>query len=104
MASSLLKSSERHDYLVSECNYLFLQLPENEYILHDLGLRIVVKHTINSERGAFCEFKKIKIEGLSTDPIDFWDDIKLEKMYSKLCLIITRLYEMEINLQNRLVW
>lgn len=103
MASSLLKNSERHNYLVSECNYLLLQLPENEYILHDLGLRIVVKHAINSERGTSCGFKKIKIEGLSTDPIDLWDDIKLEKMYSKLCLIMTRLYEMATTLQHRLV-
>ena len=63
----------------------------------------MVKHTINSERGTFRGFKKIKIEGLSNDPIDFWDDIKLEKMYSKLCLIITRLYEMETTLQHRIV-
>ncbi|VFJ12717.1 hypothetical protein [Candidatus Nitrosocosmicus franklandus] len=93
MASSLLRSSERHKRLVTECNYLLLRLPINDYILHDMGLRIVVREQERPVRNGLEESKEIKIEGLSTGPIDYWDDFKLEKFYSKLTLILMNIYE-----------
>jgi hypothetical protein len=96
MASSLLRYSERHNFLVSECNYILYRLPENDYILHDMGLRIVVKNKAYSRRNTLAGNKIIKIDGLSTDPIDFWDDKKLEVFYSKLSLIMMRLYELTL--------
>jgi hypothetical protein len=95
MASPLLKSSERHYQLVTECNYLLLRLPINDYILHDMGLRIAVRGQENPKGNSSYEDKAIKIQGLSTDPIDFWDDYKLEKFYSKLSLILMIIYETE---------
>ncbi|HSA75123.1 MAG TPA: hypothetical protein VLE21_02935 [Candidatus Nitrosocosmicus sp.] len=95
MASPLLKSSERHYQLVAECNHLLLRLPRNDYILHDMGLRIVVRGQEKPKGNSSYENKTIKIQGLSTDPIDFWDDYKLEKFYSKLSLILMSIYETE---------
>ena len=95
MASSLQNSSHRHDQLVSECNYLLSRLPSNDYLLHDMGLRIVVSGQEKLKGNRLYENRAIKIEGLSTGPIDFWDDCKLEKLYSKLSLILMNIYEIE---------
>ena len=93
MTLPLLNSSERHFQLVTECNYLLFRLPSNDYILHDMGLRIVVRGQEKPQGINSYEHKAIKIQGLSTDPIDFWDDYKLEKFYSKLSLILMSIYE-----------
>jgi hypothetical protein len=95
MASSLLKRSERHGQLVFECNYLLARLPSNDYLLHDLGLRIIVRGQKKLKSNSLGDSKAIKIEGLSTGPIEFWDDHKLEKFYSKLSFILMSIYETE---------
>lgn len=95
MPSALTRNSNRHNFLVSQCNELFLQLPQGEYILHDMGLKLNVKDrkgdgTVTPELN-----RTVQIFGLSTDPIDYWDDTKLEKLYSKLSLLLMRLYEID---------
>ncbi len=98
MASSLLKNSDHHNQLVTECNNLLLKLPSDDYILHDMGLRIIVQTPQKKKGSKLSENKIIKIQGLSTDPIDFWSDYKLEKFYSKLSLILMLIYESKENL------
>ena len=93
MASSLLKNTEKHDRLVAQCNYLLLKLPGDDYILHDMGIRIIVEEQINEKGNKTSRHKTFKIQGLSTDPIDYWDDYKLERFYYKLSLILMKIYE-----------
>ena len=97
MTSTLAKKTIRHALLVSECNNLFLQLPSNEYLFHDLGLKIVISDSTESVNNGLHQKKMVRINGLSSDPIDYWDEIKLERMYSKLVYLLMRLYEMKIS-------
>lgn len=98
MASSLIRNSGKHNQLVAECNCLLLKLPSDDYILHDMGLRVIVQEQQKVNGIKLSGYKTIKIEGLSTDPIDFWDDYKLEKFYSKLSLLLMMIYERKENL------
>jgi hypothetical protein len=60
-----------------------------------MGVRIIVRGQKKLKSDSLSDSKAIKIEGLSTGPIDFWDDHKLEKFYSKLSLILMSIYETE---------
>ena len=93
MASSLLKNTEKHNRLVAQCNYLLSKLPGDDYILHDMGIRIIIQEHEKEKGDRVSRSKIIRIQGLSTDPIDYWDDRKLEKFYSKLSLILMKIYE-----------
>jgi len=93
MASSLLKNSDKHNHLVTECNNLLVKLPSDDYILHDMGVRIIVQPENKEKGNKLSKNRIIKIQGLSTDPIDYWDDYKLEKFYSKLSLVLMLIYE-----------
>ena len=97
MASSLLNSTKKHNQLVAHCNYLLLKLPGDDYILHDMGIRIIVEEQVNEKGNKTSRHKTFKIQGLSTDPIDYWDDNKLEKFHSKLSQILMMIYETEVN-------
>lgn len=97
MASTLAKKTIRHAILVSECNNLFLQLPSNEYLFHDLGLKIVITDSTESFKDGLHQKKSVRINGLSSDPIDYWDETKLERMYSKLVYLLMRLNEMKFS-------
>jgi hypothetical protein len=71
-------------YFVYECKSLLGKLPINdEYTIRDLGVKIVK------------EGKKIEILGLHSEPIDLWSSSRLETLYTKLVMILQRLYEIE---------
>lgn len=94
MAYTLSKNSSKHDFLVAQCDELFSKLPPNEYIFHDLGLKVEIDNFV-LKNGIIKRLKtNVKISGLSSDPIDYWDDVKLEKLYTKLAYLLMRLYEM----------
>ena len=97
MASSLLRNTEEHTRLVARCNYLLLKLPSDDYILHDMGIKIIIQEVGNEKSYNVSRDKTIKIQGLSTDPIDYWDDFKLKKFHTKLSLILMMIYESQIN-------
>ena len=97
MASSLLRNTEEHTRLVARCNYLLLKLPSDDYILHDMGIKIIIQEVGNEKSDKVSRDKTIKIQGLSTDPIDYWDDCKLKKFHTKLSLILMMIYESQIN-------
>ena len=45
MVSILTRNSNRHSFLVAECNRLFVKLPEGEYTLLDMGLKVNVNNS-----------------------------------------------------------
>lgn len=97
MASALTRNSTRHSFLVAECNRLFVKLPEGEYTFHDMGLKVNVNNSNGKVVLAASLNKAIKISGLSTDPIDHWNENKLEKLFSKLSFLLMRLHEIDVS-------
>jgi hypothetical protein len=95
MASTVARNSYKHAFLVSECNNLFLKLPPGEYTFHDMGLKVNVNDYEGKSDQVTNLNKDVQISGLSTDPIDYWSDNKLEKLFSKLSFLLMRLYEMD---------
>lgn len=95
MASIILKNSERHRYLVNECNHLLSKLDLNEYIIRDMGTKIHV--SLDPTKVFLKKYNKkiVKISGLYFDMIEDWNESELEKLYSKLAFILMRTYETE---------
>jgi len=74
-----------------------MKLPEGEYTFHDMGLKVDVSDSYGKGDLAGSLKRVVRISGLSTDPIDYWDDKKLEKLYSKLSFLLMKIYETDVS-------
>lgn len=75
---------KKHEYIVNECKDLLNKLPNHEYSIRDMGIKIIKSG------------KSLRIIGLHSEDIDSWNNMRLEKLYVKLVMTLQKVYETEV--------